>query len=164
MRLRARRTRIDAPAKTTCRLCPSWVVLGAVCGTVATGLGGCGSSSTAPQRTAVPGGAAVQAGASAPAYCKDLTGSKPLLQLSGAMSTLARDPGSTSAQEEMRSAANAVDGAARQAPSPQRVVLLTAGRAIRAFAAHGLAGAPGLDAALTRAGRSLQGRCSFPIG
>jgi hypothetical protein len=163
MRLRARRTRIDAPAQTTHRLRASWVVLGAVCGTVATGLGGCGSS-TAPRTTAVPGGAAVQAGASAPAYCKDLTSSKPLLHLSAAMSTMARDPGNSSAQEEMRSAASAVDGAARQAPAPQRVALLRAGRAIRGLAAHGLAGAPGLDAALTHAGHSLQGTCSFPVG
>lgn len=152
MKLRARR-----------RLRTSWVVLGAVCGTVATGLGGCGSS-IAPQTTAVPGGAAVQAGASAPAYCKDLTSSKPLLQLSAAMNTLARDPGNTSAQEEMRSAANAVEGAAHQAPASQRVALLRAGRAIRAFASHGLAGARGLDAALTHAGHSLEGTCSFPVG
>ncbi len=163
MRLRARRTRIDAPAQTTRRRRASWVVLGAICGTVATGLGGCGSS-TAPQTTAVPGGAAVQAGASAPVYCGDLTGSKPLLQLSGAMSTLARDPGNTSAQEEMRSAANAVEGAARQAPALQRAALLRAGRAIRALAARGLTGASGLDATLTHAGRSLQGTCSFPVG
>jgi hypothetical protein len=138
-------------------------VLGAVCGIVAIGLGGCGSS-IAPRTTAVPGGAAVQAGASAPAYCKALTGSRSLIQLSAAMITLARDPGSTRAQDEMRSAASAVEDAARQAPAPQRVALLRAGRAIRGLAAHGLAGAPSLDAALTHAGHSLQRICSFPVG
>jgi hypothetical protein len=163
MRFRARCTRTDAPDQTTRRRRAPVVVLRVVCGTVAVALGGCGSS-IAPQTTAVPGGAAVQAGASTPAYCRDLTSSEPLLQLSTSMSTLARDPGDTGAQEAMRSAATAVDGAARQAPAPQRVALLRAGSAIRALVARGLTGATGLDAALTHAGRSLQGTCSFPIG
>jgi hypothetical protein len=163
MRDRTRSTRIDISVGAARRFLLSQRVLGVICWAVAAGLAGCGSSS-APTTTAVPGGASMEAGASAPTYCKILTGSKPLLQLSAAMSTLARDPGNTSAQEEMRSAANAVDGAARQAPASQRVALLRAGRAIRALAAHGLANAPGLDAALTHAGHSLQGTCSFPVG
>jgi hypothetical protein len=112
----------------------------------------------------MPGGAAVEAGVSAPTYCKTLTVSKPLLQFSAAMSALARDPRDTDAQEAVRNAATAVEDAAAQAPVPQRRALLRAGRAIRELASHGLAGARGLDAALTHAGRSLQGTCSFPLG
>ena len=112
----------------------------------------------------MPGGAAVEAGASAPAYCKTLAGSKSLLQLSAAMGALARDPRDTGAQEAVRTAATAIEGAAAQAPAPQRGALLRAGRAIHALASHGLAGARSVDAALTHAGRSLQGTCSFPLG
>jgi hypothetical protein len=137
--------------------------LGVLCWAVAAGLAGCGSAN-APTRTAVPGGAAVEAGASASAYCKTLTDSKPLLELSAAMSALARDPHDTGAQEAVRTAATAIEGAAAQAPAPQRGALLRAGRAIHALASHGLARARGVDAALTHAGRSLQSTCSFPLG
>jgi hypothetical protein len=101
---------------------------------------------------------------SAPAYCKTLTGSKPLLQLSAAMSALAVDPSDRSARQAVRAAATAVEGAAAGVIAPQRAVLLRAGHAIRALASHGLASARGLYAALTHAGRSLQGTCSFPLG
>lgn len=142
-----------------------WVsrsVLGALCWVVVAGAAGCGSSSG--PATAVPGGAAVRAGVSAPAYCKTLAGSKPLLHLSAAMSALARNPRDTAAQEVVRAAASAVEGAAAGAPAPQRAALLRAGHAIRALASHGLASARGLDVVLTHAGRSLQDSCLFPLG
>lgn len=163
MRDRTRSIQIDIPVGAARRFFLSQRVLGVVCWAVAAGLAGCGASS-APTTTAVPGGAAMEAGASAPTYCKTLTGSKPLSQLSAAMSALARDPHDTDAQEAVRTAATAVEDAAAQAPVPQRGPLLRAGHAIRELASRGLAGARGLDAALTRAGRSIQDTCSFPLG
>jgi len=136
---------------------------GVLAAVAAAALAGCGSSTPA-ETTAVPGGAAVQAAATAPAYCTTLTKSKPLVELSTAMDTLAREPGNAAARATVRAAAEAVNSAAIHAPAAQRAALLRAGHAMRSLASHGLAAAGTASSALTHAGRALGGACSFPAG
>jgi hypothetical protein len=117
----------------------------------------------------VPAGASAQPAAivtpsSAPAYCLTLSASPSIRGLSAAMQRLAQAPKDPAAHATIRDAAATLNAAANRAPGPPRSALLDAATAIRTLDQRGLSAAPNVNAALQRAGQTLEGPCSFPVG
>jgi hypothetical protein len=124
---------------------------------------GCGSSSKTAAAPPVPGGAVATAPSSAPAYCRVLTESNPLVGVGKALDKLAANPHDHSAAVAIRSASDALLRAAKRAPHGQRVALTSAANTVRAIADHGFGEAPKAQRALVRAGHLLEHSCAFPV-